>query len=71
MLGMKRETDTEFLARMIADGFSSMESRFDTLEVRAVIQKETYSTNQRIDQFIAPSLDDHARRIKDLELERN
>jgi hypothetical protein len=69
MQRMENESDTDFLARMMAEGFaslqSSMESQFDTVhtEIRAI--------NKRLDDFIVPTLDDHARRIKDLELAQN
>ena len=54
--------DIDTLARMVANGFSSMEERFDRLA------KEVHLTNQHIDRVVMPILDSHATRIKDLEL---
>jgi uncharacterized coiled-coil protein SlyX len=77
---MEKETEIEGLARMIADGFSSMENHFDEriggLEVRMDnfetrmerVEKVVIETNRRIDNVIMPTQEDHARRIKDLEL---
>lgn len=75
---------------MVADGFSSMEKRFDGVEARLDgvegrleeveerlegvegrlqgVEGEVRATNQRIDRVVMPELDDHSRRIKDLEI---
>lgn len=59
---MKKETTLDTLARLIATGFEEQDRKFDILtrEVRAI--------NRRIDKTVRPELDDHARRIKDLEI---
>ncbi len=54
------------LARMVADGFRSMESRIDSVE--ASLTSEIRSITQRIDTVVLPTIDDHSRRIKDLEM---
>lgn len=65
------------LGRMIAQGFSEprtdMEKGFSGLrtelksEIRE-IKQEVHTTNQRIDGYVVPELENHARRSKDLEL---
>ena len=74
------ENDIDSLARMVADGFSSMQKnmheRFDGVDERLdkvegrldKVEKEVHLTNQRIDQVVMPELDSHATRIKDLEV---
>jgi len=73
------ENDMDSLARMVAEGFSSMQKhmdeRFDGVDERLNkvegrldnVEKEVHQTNQRIDKVVMPMLDDHSRRIKDLE----
>jgi hypothetical protein len=71
------ETEIEALARMVANGFSSMDKRFDSLENRMDrmdtrmdrVEMVVTETNRLIDQIIMPTQDDHARHIKDLELQ--
>ncbi len=66
---MEKETDTEFLARMIADGFASVDKRFEAMDLRFdSLEKVVHETNRRIDNVIMPTQEDHSRRIKDLEL---
>ena len=77
---MKGETEIEGLARMVANGFSAMSKefsdmsqengeRFDMLEERIErIEKNQEQTNNLIQRIIIPNLDQHSRRIKDLEL---
>lgn len=65
--------EIDSLARMVADGFLSTERSAETLEKSVQrgferIEQEIRSTNDRIDKIVIPSLDDHATRIKDLEL---
>ena len=65
---MEKESDTDMLARMIAEGFGSMDKRFDQLENRVeTLEKEVRETNALIDKNILPALDEHAHRIKMLE----
>ena len=79
---MEKETDIDVLARMIAEGFDSMEKRFETVDDRfesmdvqfneiksdiKELQKEVRETNHRIDTVLMPTLDEHAHRIKMLE----
>lgn len=79
-----REFTIDDLGRMMAEGFTElrkdMESGFS--EVRgdmdagfckveaqiAELRQELRSTNQRLDEYVSPTLADHSRRIKDLEL---
>ena len=79
---MKADTEIENLARMSAEGFLSIQktlvefreemhdgfhrvdSRIDALEYKVD------QTNARIDSIVIPELDNHATRIKDLELGR-
>ncbi len=73
---MQKETDIETLARMVANGFSSMDKRFDGLEDRMEslenrmesVEKVVQETNRRIDNVVMPIQEEHARRIKNLEL---
>jgi uncharacterized coiled-coil protein SlyX len=73
---MEKETDIEALARMIANGFSEMDKRFDAVDERfdrlesrmEGVEKTTQETNRLIDNIVMPTQDDHARRIKNLEL---
>ncbi len=80
---MKKETEIEGLARMVANSFSTLEKNMETMidgrieslkdhmdERFGSLEAEVHSTNERMDSFIVPTLDDHARRIKDLELVR-
>jgi glutamyl-tRNA reductase len=46
----------------MAEGFSDVRQRVGSLE------GEVRLTNQRLDEYISPTLEDHSRRIKDLEL---
>lgn len=80
---MKEETTINDLARMMADGFSAVQEsftafqvhvdeRFDALEGRVdTLEKEVRTINQRIDTVVIPVIDDHSRRIKNLELAVN
>lgn len=68
---MKTEMDT--LAAMVAEGFSSIATRFNELEENrgdriASLEKEVRLTSQHIDWVVMPMLDSHANRIKNLEL---
>ena len=91
---MEKETDTEALARMIVNGFSAMDKRFDKLESRIDradermdgfesrlegfegsvtsrfdrIENVVLETNRSIHCVIMPTQEEHARRIKNLEL---
>jgi predicted nuclease with TOPRIM domain len=94
---MKKETDTEMLARMVANGFSAMDKRFEAIDERFDVvdtrfdaleermesldgrmegvegrmdrlENVVMETNRLIDKVVMPTLDEHARRIKDLEL---
>ncbi|MEO6536564.1 MAG: hypothetical protein ABIT47_02655 [Candidatus Paceibacterota bacterium] len=91
---MKEETEIEWLARMFADSFSSMQKymdkRFDAIDqrfdgvdgrldglesrmekVEFVVTETNHrldETNSRIDTIVIPVLEDHSRRIKNLEL---
>lgn len=65
---MERENDIDSLARMVAEGFSNMEKRFDGVEERLEnVEKEVRGINTRLDTVVVPTLDDHALRIKVLE----
>jgi chaperonin cofactor prefoldin len=70
------------VASIVAEGFAAMDKRFDALEVRMdriearvyaiekrldSLEAEVRIINDRLDKYISPTLDDHARRIKDLE----
>ena len=75
-MAKEQENDIDSLARMVADGFSSMKKemneRFDEFgrsmgERFDGVEKEVRATNQRIDRVVIPELDAHAARIKDLE----
>lgn len=76
---MENETDTEFLARMMAEGFMVLQESINKAlgelgQVRMELdelRKEIRTINKRLDEYFTPMLDDHARRIKDLELARN
>ncbi len=73
------ENDIDSLARMVAEGFKAAEKnvnerfdvvdeRFDKVDARLdTIEKEVHQINQRIDKVVMPMLDEHSRRIKDLE----
>ncbi|MDP2594073.1 MAG: hypothetical protein Q8P36_01925 [bacterium] len=86
----QQENDIDSLARMVADGFKSVEknmneqfaevdkrfdemgqeidARFDKVDTRLdSLDKEVHQINQRIDHVVMPALDEHSRRIKDLE----
>ncbi len=80
---MKGETEIEGLARMVANGFSAMDKRFDGLEERMDgfddrmesfenrldrVEENQQQTNNLIQRIIIPALDQNSRRIKDLEL---
>jgi DNA anti-recombination protein RmuC len=91
---MEKQTDIEDLARMVANGFSAMDKRFDKLESRMDradermdgfetrlesfedsvnsrfdrIENVVLETNRSIDRVIMPTQEEHARRIKNLEL---
>ena len=83
-MAKEQENDIDSLARMIADGFSSlqkdmeerfdeagkeMNERFDAVDKRFDgLEKEVRQINQRIDKVVIPELDSHATRIKDLEV---
>jgi len=72
------EVDERFasMKEYIDDGFSAMDKRFDNLETRVdslgkevdVLGQEIASVHQRLDVLIVPTLEDHSRRIKNLEL---
>lgn len=74
-----QENDIDSLARMVAEGFKEvgkrfdemgreMDDRFDAVDKRFDgLEKEVRQINQRIDRVVMPSIDDHSRRIKDLE----
>lgn len=77
------ENDIDSLARMVAEGFKEVGKRFDEVYDRfdAVderldkvemrldgVGKEVHQINQRIDKVIIPAIDEHSRRIKDLEV---
>jgi hypothetical protein len=81
----EQETDLDMLARMMADGFSSIDKRFDAVDTRFdtvdkrfdrlegrvyTLEQEVRTTNRRIDEVVIPVIDDHSHRIKDLELAR-
>lgn len=53
------------LARMVADGFASVETRIDVLEGK--MEKGFREVHARIDQLTRLH-EDHSRRIKNLEL---
>ena len=73
------ENDIDSLARMIAEGFKAAEKnvnerfdqvdeRFDKVDTRLDnLEKEVHQINQRIDKVVMPAIDEHSRRIKDLE----
>ena len=68
----EKENDIDSLARMVAEGFSSMSTqmneRFGALEERFDgLEKTVQDTNKRIDTLIVPTLDSHSHRIKKLE----
>lgn len=50
------------MSERLADMGKDMNGRFDSLE------KEVHTTNQHIDRVVMPMLDEHSRRIKDLEV---
>lgn len=73
---MEKENDVDALARMVAEGFSGMNKKFDegfsTMSTQMnerfdVLEKTTQETNKRIDTLIVPTLDSHPHRIKKLE----
>lgn len=79
----QQENDIDSLARMVAEGFKAAEKnvneRFDQVDERFEemhkemdkrfdgLEKEVRQVHQRIDQVVMPMLDDHSRRIKDIE----
>ncbi len=70
---MKEETELDALARMVANGFSSMEKymdeRFGAVDARFdLLESKVDATNARIDTIVMPTIEDHSRRIKDLEI---
>lgn len=53
----------------IDERFDSVDSRLDTIDTKVhTLEGEIKGTNSRLDDYIIPLLDDHARRVKDLEL---
>jgi len=67
-----QENDIDSLARMVAEGFKdsqkNVNERFDQVDERLdSLEKEVHQISQRIDTVVMPLLDDHSRRIKDLE----
>ena len=67
-----QENDIDSLARMVAEGFKdsqkNVNERFDQVDERLDSpEKEVHQISQRIDTVVMPLLDDHSRRIKDLE----
>ena len=53
----------------IDERFDAVDERFDRLENRMErVEKVVHETNRLIDNVVIPTQDDHARRIKDLEL---
>lgn len=70
---MRKDTAIELLARITAEGFSSIEDQLLNLENRIEVlemYKDVSEKNihKRIDKIVMPNLDTLARRIKDLEL---
>jgi hypothetical protein len=80
---MEKETTLDTLARMVAEGFTAIDRRFDVVDVRfetmdarfddadkrmESMNKTIQSTNDRISRVVMSELDDHAARIKDLEI---
>ncbi|MDB5264798.1 MAG: hypothetical protein JWN64_369 [Parcubacteria group bacterium] len=91
---MEKETEIEGLARMVAEGFSSMQqymdkkfdavderfetidarfgamdSRFDRVENRlGAVEILVKDTNRLIDTVVLPTLNEHATRLKELEM---
>lgn len=75
----EKETDLESLARIVANGFSTMEqsmnerfdavdARFDAMDTRFdSVENRMENVEHRLDTVV-DMLDDHSRRIKDLEL---
>ncbi|MBI2409521.1 hypothetical protein HYV30_00580 [Candidatus Kaiserbacteria bacterium] len=75
-MAKEQENDIDSLARMVADGFSAMNERFDEVDKRFdrlegrmdKLETAVHEVHQRIDQVVRPELDDQARHIKDLEI---
>ncbi|MEK7201327.1 MAG: hypothetical protein AAB737_01705 [Patescibacteria group bacterium] len=72
---MEKETDTEFLARLMAEGFSDvkadlkkMDSRIDVLETKLdAVAAQTDANMKYLDNNVFPNIEDHKHRIKVLE----
>lgn len=74
-MDMEKETDIDALARMIANGLSSIDNQFEALRSDVTVMKsdikeikaDLRQTNHLIDTAILPTLGEHAHRIKVLE----
>ncbi|MDO8407994.1 MAG: hypothetical protein Q7S95_02030 [bacterium] len=57
------------MGKEMDERFDAVDKRFDKVDTRLdSLEREVRLTNQRIDQVIMPTIDEHSRRIKDLEV---